>query len=140
MKTKITLLALTLIFSCGEYAIAQQPKPVSDIDFVRIKNGKTAEAMFYYENNWKVFRQRALEKGYIKSFKLLRTQADSLADFHIVLITEYSDSIQYKAKEENFMPIIREVARGGPKLLNELKPRDFVTVVFSKKAITEFED
>jgi hypothetical protein len=125
---------------CSITVSAQGTKPVSDIDFIQIKNGNKAEAMFYYENNWKKFRELALEKGYIKSYKLLTANADSIADFHIILITEYKDYIQYHAKEDHFRLIIKELSPDGPKLLNEKKSRDFARVVFSKRTITEFEN
>lgn len=116
---------------------AQQNKPVADMDFIKIKNGKAAEAMFFYENNWKVFRDAAVERGFIKSYKLFTTSSDSLADFHIILFTEYKDSVQYNNQEKNFRPLLREFSPGGPKLLNALRPKDFATILFSKKTVTE---
>ncbi len=64
------------------------------IDFVKIKEGKRNESMYFYENNWKVYRDIALDKGYIKSYQLLSTVTDTLTNFDLMLITEYSDSTQ----------------------------------------------
>jgi hypothetical protein len=142
MKNKFILLVCLVIFVLyASVASAQDDKPVSDINFVKIKDGKKAEAMFFYENNWKAFRQVALEKGFIRSYKLLSIPSgtSNSVDFDLMLITEYKDSLQYKAQEENFRPIMKQLSPGGPKLLNELKPKDFATIVFSKKAITEYD-
>jgi hypothetical protein len=139
-KIILALLGLLISILSITTVSAQQGKPVADIDFVQIKNGKKAEAMFFYENNWRLFRQAALDRGYIKSYKLLTTSADSLANFHIILITEFKDSVQYKAREENFRIILKEIPPEGTKLLNDLKPGDFRTIVFSKRSITEYEN
>jgi hypothetical protein len=65
MKNLI-LLALLLV---AAMLPAQSQKSVFIMDFVKIKDNKRAEALFFYENNWKVYRDIALEEGYIKSLK-----------------------------------------------------------------------
>ena len=52
--------------------------------------------------------KRQLHKGYIKSYQLLLTVADSLSNFDLMLITEYADSAQEKLSEERFQQIIKE--------------------------------
>jgi len=94
--------------------------------------------MYFYENNWKIYRDIAIERGHIKSYKLLTTTKDSTANFDLILITEYRDSLQFKAREDNFQKILREVRPTGPKLLNSLKPNDFRENVFSRQAETLF--
>ena len=118
--------------------MSQSHLPVSQIDFVRIKDAGKAEALYFYENNWKVYREVALKKGYIKSYNLLTAKADSLADFDIMLVTEYADSTQFKNSEAHFQQIIKELRPGGPKLLNELKPADFRINLYSKVANSMF--
>ena len=115
-------------------AFAQGSRAVSVIDFVKIKNGKKAEALYFYENNWKVYREIALQKGYIKSYKFFTAKADSLANFDIVMVTEYADSVQFKKSEENFNKIIKETRPNGAKLMNDLKPADFRINLYSKIA------
>ena len=119
-------------------AFGQKPSTVSVIDFVKVKNNKFPEALFFYENNWKVYRDIALKSNYITSYKYLKTSADSIADFNLILITEYADSLQYKLAEDRFQKIIKEIRPAGPKLLNELKPTDFKQNVFSKQTETLF--
>jgi hypothetical protein len=131
------LLFITLLFFMN-ISSGQCQTMVSIIDFVKVKNDKHQEALYYYENNWKVFRDIALAKGYIKSYRLLSTKADSMSNFDLILMTEYADSTQYKLSEERFQKIIKEASPNGLKLLNELKPNDFRQNVFFKKTETLF--
>jgi hypothetical protein len=124
---------LFLLFSA--VTIAAHAQTVLVMDFVKIKNGKQAEALFFYENNWKLYRDIALEKGFISSYRLEKTMADSAGSFDLVLITEYADSNLYRKSEENFRDILSSARPNGPLLLNELQPADFRQNVFVK--ITE---
>lgn len=130
------LLLFCLLFS--SFLFAQSETTVTTIDFVKIKNNRRQEALFFYENNWKLYRDIAINRGFIKSYRLLSTTADSTADFNLILITEYADSVQYKLSEERFQQIIRTTRPEGPKLLNELKPADFRQNVFFKQTETLF--
>ncbi len=130
------ILFFFLFFSIS--AFGQTSSSVSVVDFVKVKNNKLPEALFFYENNWKVYRDIALRNNYIVSYKLLQTSADSIANFDLVLITEYADSSQLKLAEERFQKIIKETRPTGPKLMNDLKPNDFRQNVFVKQAQTLF--
>ena len=126
---------ILLFFLVFAVQVSAQPgKPVSVIDFVKIKEGKKAEAMYFYENNWKVYRKIALQKGYIKSYKMLSTKPDSAASFDLILITEFADEDQYKKSEPLFNQIIKQNRPTGAKLLNDLKPADFRINLYSKVA------
>jgi hypothetical protein len=120
------------LFSIQQNGLAQQNKTVSVMDFVKIRNGKKAEALYYYENNWKMYREVAVERGLIHSYQLVIATPDSLNNFDLILITTYKDSAQYLKSEENFQPILKELRPNGPKLLNEIKPADFRQNVFAK--------
>lgn len=102
------------------------------MDFVKVKNNRHAETMFFYENNWKLYRDIALQKGFITSYRLEKTTADSAAAFDLILITEYRDSAMYHKSEENFRDILTSTRPNGPLLLNELKPADFRRNMFVK--------
>jgi hypothetical protein len=128
----IIFLSLLLI-SAVSYG---QVHSISVADFVKIKNDKKKEALYFYENNWKVYRDSALKHKYIASYKLFTAKPDSVADFDIILITEYADSTQLKYSEDRFQKIIKQLRPNGPKLLNEFKPNDFRQNVFSKQAET----
>jgi hypothetical protein len=109
---------------CWWSGLPAQNHPVSVVEFVKIQNEKTDEALYFYENNWKIYREKAVEKGFIRSFRLLRASSDSLA-YDIVLITEYPDEKSHQNSEENFRSLISALRPKGPLLLNELKPADF---------------
>lgn len=95
------------------------------MDFVKIKNGKRDEAMFFYENNWKIYREIALKKGFIQSFELIEIAPNEKNQFDLILITRYAGEEQFKTSEKNFEPIIKETRPNGAMLKNELKPEDF---------------
>ena len=133
---KNLLLIASLIIT--DISVGQSKMIISTIDFVKIKNDKLQEALFFYENNWKVYRDIALENGYIKSYKLLTTSPDTTANFDLMLMTEYADSSQFKLNEERFQQIIKATRPDGPKLLNDLKPSDFRQNSFFKQAETLF--
>ena len=130
------LLVASLLFTNISYG--QSETTITTIDFEKNKNNKRQEALYFYENNWKVYRDIALKNDYIKSYKLLTTSADSTANFDLILITEYADSSQFKLNEERFQQIIKATRPDGPKLLNELKPNDFRQNLFFKKSETLF--
>ncbi len=132
---KSVLVALLFIASVS---FGQIQKTITTIDFVKIKNDRQKEALFFYENNWRIYREIAFQRGFIKSYHLLTTTADSTANFDLLLMTEYADSSQYKLSEQNFQKIIKETRPDGPKLLNELKPNDFRQNVFFKRTETLF--
>lgn len=95
------------------------------MDMVKVKNDFWKETLFYYENNWKKYRDIALQKGYIQSYQLIKVMPDSLKQWDIILITEYKDKDQESKSEERFNEIIKSVTPNGPALLNSVKPKDF---------------
>lgn len=123
---------LSFILITVSPASAQNNHTVTIMDFVKIKDGKTTETLFFYENNWKLYRDLAIKKNIIQSYKLVRAIPDTLNNFDLILITVYKDSAQYAGSEQNFRPILKELRPNGPLLLNELKPNDFRQNVFVK--------
>lgn len=83
-----------------------------------------------------MYRDVAMQRGYITSYQLLRTAPDSLNTFDILLVTGYADSLQYSLSEERFQTIIKELRPEGPNLLNNFKPGDFRTNLFNQSAET----
>ena len=120
----------------SEEVFAQSDKPVAMYDFVKIKDGRIQETLYYYENNWKIYRDIALKKNFITAYKIVTCQPDSLAGFNLILITEYADSAAYTKSEERFSEIIKETRPNGPLLLNEIKPADFRENLYFRKAET----
>ncbi len=124
--------ALVLMLStCLSYG--QKDQSITSMDFVTILNGNDKEALFYYENNWKVLREMAVKKGYIASFKLLKEMNKDKNSFSIVLSTSYTNSLQFEKREEHFQELIKE--KGALKLLNEKQPAEFRKTVYSKDFI-----
>ena len=116
------LLAALLVLPVS--AIAE----VVTVDFVRVLNGNTEEAVYFYENNWKKYRIAAVEEGVISSYKLLVKTSES-GETDILLVTTYASTDQYESREENFAAIMRDARETGPTLLNDKLPNDFRDVV-----------
>ena len=134
MRLALTDVILFITFA----SFGQNNNPIITLDFIKVKDGKRQETLYFYENNWKVYRDIALQKGYIKSYRLMTTQPDSIADFDIILLTEYADSTSLNAGEERFQKIIKEVRPNGPKLLGTSKPNEFRQNLFFRRAETVF--
>lgn len=108
----------------------QSAEPIALMDFVKIKNGKRDEALFFYDNNWKLYREAALKKGIIHSYELIEAKSETDSTFDLILITRYKDDEQYRNSEKNFEPILKEIRPNGALLKNDLKPEDFRQNVF----------
>ena len=100
------------------------------IDFVRIKDGKRPETMYFYEQNWKPYREEALKRGVIHSYELLESVPVTTAPFDLILITRYSGEEQHKNSEKNFEPILKQMRPDGPATMNAVKPDEFRQSVF----------
>ena len=123
MKYPLTLLfTLTMLISNG------QDQRISTFEFVEILANNREEAVYYFENNWKVLREMALERDYLVSYDLLETNYADDTPFHLVLQTTYANQEQFAQREERFSLLISEL--GALNLLNELKPADFRASVF----------
>ncbi len=128
---------LFLLTFVSLFGYAQQDSSISTIDFVEILDNNTKEAHFYYQNNWKVLREMALEKGYIHSFQVLQTPFSEEAPFHMMLITTYANQEQYDTREDHFRELIKEY--GALKLLNEKKPNAFRKTIFGKDGVRRWD-
>lgn len=104
--------------------------PVRVLDFVKIKPGKEAEARYFYEQNWKIFREKALQSGYISYYEMVEVKSDEAGNFDLMLMTEFPDSTTYRNAEVNFQPLMRELRPGGPAFLNDLRQKDFLEYRF----------
>lgn len=100
---------------------------VTTIDIVKTKLDDLAEAHYFYENNWKAFRQAALTQGYITGYRMLQSEPDTTGFITLTLMTEYADSAMYQRAEEHFRPIMTAISPDGPKYLTNRKNRDFLT-------------
>jgi len=119
----VTVAAIALGGCSG--SAAEQPY-MALVDIVQCRGEYEAECAYYYERNWLVFRQEALERHYISGYRLLRSEADSTGDFTLLLVTEFPDSATFAAVEDNFQPMMRELRPDGADLLNSVPRSDFV--------------
>jgi len=103
---------------------------LSTVDFVKIKDGKRDEALYYYENNWRLYREEALRRGLIHSYELIDAKSPAGAEFDLILITRYRGAAQLRESEKNFEPILKQMRPNGPLLKNDLKPDDFRQSVY----------
>lgn len=127
MKKNIFIVSWIFCFVISAFSQRDQ---IAVVEAVKVKNEKHAEALFFYENNWKALREIAVEKGFISSFELIEIKADQEADFDFILITRFANRLQVEKAEENFQEIIKRF--GGLKLLNDLEPIDFRENAFLK--------
>lgn len=118
MKALLTFSMLTITATC--FAQTSQPTLV---EYVKMMEQYEQEALFYYNENWKLFREEALKQGHISSYAILTI--DDSGDYDIMLITSFDSKEQHEAAEENFGKIIKEQRPNGPKLLNEITPNLF---------------
>lgn len=124
----MTILMISLLGCLSTYA---QRTPYVALEIVKVKDGLWQEALFFFENNWKVYRKNAIKQGIISSYQLLINKADSVSN-NIILITQYPDSLAYANSVENFQPILEKIRPNGPVHLNEKQRKDFIeTVVFN---------
>ena len=133
--TKLLSIFFVLLFS--NISTAQSNDKISTIDFVQVVDGNKAEALFYYENNWKALRKMAAENDYIDSFQFLETEPTKDAPFHFILITTYSNPKQFEKRENNFATLIDRL--GEIKLLNNKKPTEFRKILFGKENVNHLE-
>ncbi|MEP6946550.1 MAG: redoxin domain-containing protein [Acidobacteriota bacterium] len=107
------------------------------IDFIKIKDGRRDDARYYYENNWRFFRDAAVKRGVVDSYEYIDATSEKDAAFDIILITRYRGEEQFRNSEKGFEPIIKELTPNGPFLRGTSKPDDFRQVVstYTGKAI-----
>lgn len=108
----------TVLFLFGLCLLNAQDKTddIYIIDYVKILNNNRAETLYYYENNWKYFREIAEEKSYIKSYALIDV-SDRDADYDLILMTVFEDQAQYDEIEARFKAVMSK-RTGGPKMMN----------------------
>jgi len=126
-------LLLFVVLAMSSVSFGQVNDKITTIEFVEVVNNNKEEALFYFQNNWKILRDKAIIKNYIHSYQLLETHKSEEAPFQILLITTYLNKTQYDQREDHFQELIKE--SGGLKLLNDKKPGEFRKSLFSKNMV-----
>lgn len=130
-------IAITILSSI--MAMAQSSRSIILMDVVEVPVARRVEAIYYFENNWKLFREVAMEKGLIKSYRLMEVNHENSDHLELILTTEFSNETQLELVEENFEPIMKAARPNGPVLLNEIKPGEFRKLVSSRKGLVLME-
>lgn len=116
-------------------ASGQSANGIWIIDYIKFKPGKEKEALYFYEQNWLVFREAAKKEGFIKSFELVHIKNQDPRLFNLMLMTEFADSSSFKAMEKNFQKVMSRARPNGPLFLNDLRPKQFMELVSSAEAV-----
>jgi hypothetical protein len=135
MKHLITIILITITIQ----VIGQDNTGLATLDFVRIAEGRRAEALYFYQNNWLTFRKTAYEMGWIDHYQLLEVPENK--EYQLILITTYKNDLQYQGIESHFS----SWRKSNPvRLLNDLEPEAFrknvkaiATTVLDKPAKAE---
>lgn len=114
-----------LLILFGFLGIAAKAQ-VTTVDIVKVKGEYEKEALYFYENNWKVFREEGLKARFISGFQLVESERDTAGVVTLVLMTHFADSVSYANVEKNFRPIMQRVSPGGPKMLNSVGRKEFI--------------
>lgn len=114
-----------------------QDDKLSTIDFVQVLNDNKEEAVYYYQNNWKVLRDMALKKGYIHSYQILEVPSSEEAPFQLMFITTYLNNEQYASREDHFAELIKE--KGPLRLMNAKEPGEFRKILFNKERVLHWK-
>ncbi|HWA33116.1 MAG TPA: hypothetical protein VG737_03250 [Cyclobacteriaceae bacterium] len=138
IQTKVIATIAIVLSSFSGFS--QKDQSIATIDVTRAKQAYEKEAMYFYEHNWKAFREEALKLKYISGYQLIRTSPDTTGWFNIILITQFQDSVQRKKVEENFRPIMNRLSPNGPRMLNDVKRSEFLKPAGSYVGKTVFAD
>ncbi|MEM7110212.1 MAG: hypothetical protein AAF519_18435 [Bacteroidota bacterium] len=127
------VLTLFFVLFMFDAATAQSDTRISTLEFVQILDDNREEALFYYQNNWKVLREMAVKKSYIDSFGLLEVEFTEDQPYHIILMTTFANKDQFEKREQHFEELIK--AKGPLRLLNEKKPGEFRKNLYLKERV-----
>lgn len=118
------IILAAVLAGCGQTR-REAPYAIT-LDVIECRGEYERECLHFYEQNWEVFREEALERNYISGYQILRTVSDSAGGLTLILVTEYPDSLTFAHVEENFQPLMRELRPDGPSLRNDVPRSAFV--------------
>lgn len=133
-RISLSILVMSLSF------ITSFSQGYTTIDVVRVDERYAKEASYFYDENWVKFRKAALGQGFISGYKMVKSPSDSTNHYHLILITEYADSLTFHRKEENFSPIMKKISPNGPRMLNEIPRSKFLEYLSGYEAFDIVED
>jgi len=123
---------IALLFFITIASISNSEAQILSTNRVEVPVERRAEAIYFYQNNWKAYREMALQSGLISSYRILEFEQTDPESLELLLVTEFADSLQFTQVEANFEPIIKTLRPNGPVLLNDIPPAEFRTVISSE--------
>ncbi len=135
MKIMTIKLLFALLF-ISSVSYGQKDIRISSVSFVEILNDNRAEALFYFQNNWKVLRDMAISKKHIESYQFMEVPTTDENSFDLILITTYENKEQYELREKNFKELIDK--KGERKLMNDKKPEEFRKTLFTRVTLNHW--
>lgn len=121
-------------------ASAQHAKPEATIWTVNtseVQPGKLEQARRYFEAGWLPLRRAALERGYIRSYRILAATKIDERNPEFVLITEYRDQAAYQEREAHFDKLFTELKIPRAIEVDGLKRADIFGSVVGAEDYTE---
>ena len=127
-KYVVLLAAVVATYGMAVNAVAQESdaEGVNVVEGIDVLAGLHDEAVYYYTNNWLVFRKAALEKGYIDAYEFIVDESGS-GEVDILLITRFASERQFQAIEQRYTELMSDRQL---MLLNDVQPGEFRRSVF----------
>lgn len=121
---------------------------VSLVEVIAVPKPVIREAIYFYANNWKVYRDSAVRSGIIVEYSMQESMPDSTGTIQLLLITVYKNEVNFRQSEQLFRGILSALRPQGPLLLNQVQPAEFgkailrtvVTDLYSSKGIADAPD
>lgn len=105
----IPLAGLGLASEAGAQERPYTNGSVWDVTYVKTTPGHFDDYLEDLAQGWKKVNDAAMEKGLIKSYKIISAPAANGEDWDLILLTEYPNWAVFDGADEKFDPIVEEV-------------------------------
>jgi hypothetical protein len=120
--------ALLLSTFCSAQAAPARPfhdGPVWDITFVKVKAGFDLKYTSFIANEWKKEQEALKKANLILDYKVIATEAHSLADWDMMLMVEYKDLATMEANGDKMEAVaMQALSTDETKTLEGYKTRE----------------
>jgi hypothetical protein len=107
------------------------------IGFIRVKPGMDEAYMSYLAGQWKNTQEAMKKEGLILSYKVITTEAHSVTDFNMMLMTEYKDMATMEANEGKYDALAQKVIGDDEKQQQGYKDRSEIREVLGNRLARE---
>jgi len=137
----IGLLAAAILLLCVA-VFAQVDRPyrngsVWDIAFIKVKPGMNEAYMNHLATQWKNLREAEKKEGLILSYKVLATEAHSIGDWNLMLMTEYKDLATMEANQPKADVVAQRVIGDDQKQMQGYKERAEIREILGERLARE---